>query len=78
MEDESLFPDEKVSERDREESKAVINLDLLGEQLKKKRKKNGIINVTANKIAVRIVAGFLAFLMILSVAATAISLIVAK
>ena len=45
MEDESLFPDEKVSERDREESKAVINLDLLGEQLKKKRKKNGIINI---------------------------------
>ena len=35
-------------------------------------------SVTANKIAVRIVAGFLAFLMILSVAATAISLIVAK
>lgn len=35
-------------------------------------------NNAAGKIAVRIMAGFLAFLMVLSVAATAISLIVAK
>ena len=35
-------------------------------------------NVSASKWAVRIVAAFLAFLMILSVAATAISLIFAK
>ncbi len=45
------------------------------EKIESNSKKKGY---TANKIAVRIMAAFLAFLMILSVAATAISLIVAK
>lgn len=35
-------------------------------------------NISVNKIAIRIMAAFLAFLMILSVAATAISLLAAK
>ena len=35
-------------------------------------------NISASKIAIRIMAAFLAFLMILSVAATAISLLAAK